>query len=71
VAGRLLERALVDRMIIFRAPIVLGEGALDAFAHAPGVTLADARRFRLLETRSLGDDTMTVYAMTAAPCSRG
>ena len=71
LAGRLLDRALVDRMIIFRAPIVLGEGALEAFAHAPGVTVDDARRFRVLETRTFGDDTMTVYAMTAAPCSRG
>jgi diaminohydroxyphosphoribosylaminopyrimidine deaminase/5-amino-6-(5-phosphoribosylamino)uracil reductase len=69
LAGRLLQRALVDRMVIFRAPLALGAGALDAFAHAPGVTLTDTDRFRVLQTGAFGDDTMTVYALTPAPCS--
>jgi diaminohydroxyphosphoribosylaminopyrimidine deaminase/5-amino-6-(5-phosphoribosylamino)uracil reductase len=68
LAGRLLERALVDRMVIFRTPVVLGAGALGAFAHAPSVNLADAERFRVLETQAFGADTMTVYALTPAPC---
>jgi diaminohydroxyphosphoribosylaminopyrimidine deaminase/5-amino-6-(5-phosphoribosylamino)uracil reductase len=69
VAGRLLERALVDRMIIFQSPIVLGAGALDAFAHAPGMSLADVTRYPVVEQRTFGDDTMTVYALHPAPCS--
>ena len=69
LAGRLLQRALVDRVVIFRSPIVLGAGALDAFAHAPGFTLDDAEGVRVLESRAFGDDTMTVYALTPAPCS--
>jgi diaminohydroxyphosphoribosylaminopyrimidine deaminase/5-amino-6-(5-phosphoribosylamino)uracil reductase len=69
LAGRLLEHALVDRMIIFQSPVVLGAGALGAFAHAPGVTLADTTRFRPVETAPFGDDLMTVYALTPAPCS--
>ncbi len=69
VTGRLLERALVDRMVIFRAPVVLGEGALNAFAYAPGMTPDAADRLPVLETRTFGDDTMTVYALTPTPCS--
>jgi diaminohydroxyphosphoribosylaminopyrimidine deaminase / 5-amino-6-(5-phosphoribosylamino)uracil reductase len=69
LAGRLLRSGLIDRMVIFRTPVVLGPGALHAFAHAPGVSLADADRFRLLETQAFGDDTMSVYALTPAPCS--
>jgi diaminohydroxyphosphoribosylaminopyrimidine deaminase/5-amino-6-(5-phosphoribosylamino)uracil reductase len=69
LAGRLFRRALVDRVIIFRSPVVLGAGALGAFAHAPGVSLADAERFQVLETTTFGEDVMTVYALTPAPCS--
>jgi diaminohydroxyphosphoribosylaminopyrimidine deaminase/5-amino-6-(5-phosphoribosylamino)uracil reductase len=69
VAGTLLERALVDRLIIFQSPIVLGAGALDAFAHAPGMSLADVTRYPVVEQRTFGDDTMTVYALNPAPCS--
>ncbi len=69
LAGRLLQRALVDRMVIFRTPVTLGAGALDAFAHAPGVSLADSARFRVLDTGRFGADTMTTYALTPAPCS--
>jgi len=69
LAGRLLSDALVDRLVIFRAPVVLGEGALGAFSHAPGMTLDDAQRLPVIETRTFGVDTMTVYAMTPTPCS--
>ena len=69
LAGRLFRSGLIDRMVIFQTPVALGPGALDAFAHAPGVSLADADRFRLLETRAFGDDMMSVYALTPAPCS--
>ena len=69
LAGRLLQRSLVDRVVIFRSPIVLGVGALQAFAHAPGFTLDSVESVRVLESRAFGDDTMTVYALTPAPCS--
>ncbi len=69
VAGRLLEAALVDRMVIFRAPVVLGAGALHAFAHAPSMTAEALGRLSVVETRSFGADTMTVYALTPTPCS--
>ena len=69
VTGRLLADALVDRMVIFRAPVVLGAGALQAFARAPGMTAEALERLPILETQRFGEDTMTVYALTPTPCS--
>ena len=61
LAGALLGHRLVDRLIIFRAPIILGAGALSGLSGAPPVALRDARRLRVLERRQFGDDLMTVY----------
>ncbi|MDQ4080177.1 MAG: dihydrofolate reductase family protein, partial [Gemmatimonadota bacterium] len=33
LAGALLNAGVVDRMIIFQAPVILGKGARSAFAH--------------------------------------
>lgn len=63
LAGALLEGALVDRLIIFRGAVLLGRGAQGAFAHVPSMPIAGAPRFRVLERRALGDDTMTTYAL--------
>jgi diaminohydroxyphosphoribosylaminopyrimidine deaminase/5-amino-6-(5-phosphoribosylamino)uracil reductase len=63
LAGTLLERALVHRLIIFQAPVLLGAGALAAFAYAPSMSIGSAPRLRVLERRALGDDTMVVYAL--------
>ena len=68
LAGAFLERALVDRLIIFRGAVLLGRGAQGAFTHAPSMSIAEAPRFRVLERRALGDDTMVTYAVRSA-CS--
>ena len=68
LAGAFLESALVDRLIIFRGAVLLGSGAQGAFAHAPSISIAEAPRFRVLERRALGDDTMITYAVRPA-CS--
>jgi diaminohydroxyphosphoribosylaminopyrimidine deaminase/5-amino-6-(5-phosphoribosylamino)uracil reductase len=65
LASALWERALVDRLVIFQAPVVLGGGALHAFAHAPSVRASDAPRLRVVERRRLGDDLLTIYAPPA------
>jgi diaminohydroxyphosphoribosylaminopyrimidine deaminase/5-amino-6-(5-phosphoribosylamino)uracil reductase len=62
LAGALLAEALVDRMIIFQAPVVLGAGARSAFADAPPHALPDAPRWRVIERRAIGQDLMTAYA---------
>lgn len=63
LAGAFLERALVNRLIIFRGAVLLGSGARGAFAHVPSMSIAGAPRFRVLERRALGDDTMITYAV--------
>ena len=61
LASSFVQEALVDRLVIFRAPIVLGDGSLSAFAALPSRTIDGAPRWRLVEARRFGDDEMTVY----------
>ena len=60
-ASAFLAADLVDRLLIYRAPILIGEGkpamggiGLDALADAHG-------RWTLSDTRQLGSDTLQVY----------
>ena len=62
LAASLIQEALVDRLVIFRAPLVLGEGALNPFGAFPATTIDDAPRWRLVRSARFGDDEMTVYA---------
>jgi diaminohydroxyphosphoribosylaminopyrimidine deaminase/5-amino-6-(5-phosphoribosylamino)uracil reductase len=73
LAGSLLREELVDRLIIFRSPVELGGNALRAFASAPEdfETALSEGRYRVVEQRRFGDDTMTVYALREVPCSPG
>jgi diaminohydroxyphosphoribosylaminopyrimidine deaminase/5-amino-6-(5-phosphoribosylamino)uracil reductase len=63
LAGALWGADLVDRLITFQAPVVLGRGALSAFGAAPEALATDARRLPIIERRTFGDDLMTVYAV--------
>ncbi len=65
LAGALLADALVDRLVIFQAPVILGAGALNAFAFAPPALARDGRRLPVVQRARLGDDLMSVYALTA------
>jgi diaminohydroxyphosphoribosylaminopyrimidine deaminase / 5-amino-6-(5-phosphoribosylamino)uracil reductase len=62
IAGALLSDSLVDRLIIFQAPVILGAGAVPAFGMAPGAIASSARRLRLVTRRTLDDDLMSVFA---------
>ena len=60
-ATAFLSEDLVDRILIYRAPIIVGDGkssfgfvGLDAIADAHG-------RWRLVEERRLGPDRLEVY----------
>jgi diaminohydroxyphosphoribosylaminopyrimidine deaminase / 5-amino-6-(5-phosphoribosylamino)uracil reductase len=64
-AGSLLEQKLVDRIVIFQAPVVLGAGALNAFANVSATTAASLGRLRVVERESFGDDIKTTYAFGA------
>jgi diaminohydroxyphosphoribosylaminopyrimidine deaminase/5-amino-6-(5-phosphoribosylamino)uracil reductase len=63
LAASFLASGLIDRLVIFRAPIVLGSGALNAFAGVAAHDVEAAPRFRLLETRSVGDDVVSYYSV--------
>ena len=63
LAGSLMQSGHVDRLIIFRAPVLLGKGAIGAFSEAPSYSLDHAPRLRIVEQRRLGSDEMTIYAM--------
>jgi len=66
LAGALLFEGLVDRLIVFTAPVVLGAGALNAFLLAPAQRAESAQRMRVIERQVFGDDLMTVYALDPA-----
>lgn len=66
-AAAFLKAGLVDRILLYRAPIVIG-GGLPGIADIGLATLADAHgQWRLTERRLLGSDTLDVYSRT--PCS--
>jgi diaminohydroxyphosphoribosylaminopyrimidine deaminase / 5-amino-6-(5-phosphoribosylamino)uracil reductase len=69
LAGALLRESLVDRLTIFRAPLLLGDDAPRAFASAPADFPASLENVRVVDERSFGDDTMITYALREIPCS--
>lgn len=62
LAASFIAGGSVDRLVIFRAPIVLGEGALNAFAGVSSHEVGHAPRFDLLRSKVLGSDVMSVYS---------
>ena len=63
ITGALLGANLVDRLIIFQAPVLLGAGALPGFENAPTMAASGARRYPIVRRTELDDDLMTVYAL--------
>ena len=64
LGSSLLAAGLVDRLVIFQAPVILGAGALSAFAALPAQRAGQAPRLRVVERKALGADLMTVYAVS-------
>ena len=62
LAGALIGTGTVDRLVIFQGSAIFGAGALGAFAFVPPTEIERAPRWRALERREIGADTMTVYA---------
>lgn len=60
LAGALLGEGLVDRYYWIQSPLWLGEGGVPAVAGLPGVELATAERWTVVERRALGADTLLV-----------
>lgn len=60
VAGRLLKEGVVDRLYLLVAPLWLGEEGVGAFTGVPAARIEDAVRWRTVERRALGEDTLIV-----------
>lgn len=64
LASAFMAAGLVDRLIIFQAPVILGEGALPAFTGVPSTPAESAPRLRVVSRQVLGLDLMTTYAVS-------
>ncbi len=64
LADALLADGLVDRLVIFTAPVRLGADAVRPLQAGAPVHLDAAARHRLVSHRRLGDDLMAIYDLT-------
>ena len=64
LAGALLAAGLVDRYYWLQAPLWLGEDAVPAITGLPSRELGQAERWRVIERRALGEDTLLVLDRT-------
>lgn len=60
LAGALLAAGLVDRYYWIQSPLWLGDSGIPAVAGFGGTTLVEAERWRVVERRALGQDTLLV-----------
>jgi diaminohydroxyphosphoribosylaminopyrimidine deaminase/5-amino-6-(5-phosphoribosylamino)uracil reductase len=60
LAGALLGAGLVDRYYWIQSPLWLGQNAVPAIAGLPRRDLDSAERWRVIERRPLGEDTLLV-----------
>jgi diaminohydroxyphosphoribosylaminopyrimidine deaminase/5-amino-6-(5-phosphoribosylamino)uracil reductase len=60
LAGALLKSGLIDRYYWLQAPLWLGEDGVPAVAGLPARGLDQAERWRVIDRRALGEDTLLV-----------
>jgi diaminohydroxyphosphoribosylaminopyrimidine deaminase/5-amino-6-(5-phosphoribosylamino)uracil reductase len=60
LAGALLAAGLVDRYYWIQSPLWLGDSGIPAVTGFEGTTLVEAERWRVVERRALGQDTLLV-----------
>lgn len=61
-AGSLLREGLVDRLYLFHAPLFLGPEGLSPFAALESPPIAEAPRWRRIDTQAFGADTLVTLA---------
>lgn len=66
LASALLAEDVVDRMYLFYAPVLIGPDGASAFSGVPSPPLADAPRWRRVDTHSFGADTLITLARRQA-----
>ena len=60
LAGAFIDKGLVDELIIYQAPCILGNTAKTAFEFTLE-TLASQKRFNLIEYQKIGSDLKLVF----------
>jgi diaminohydroxyphosphoribosylaminopyrimidine deaminase/5-amino-6-(5-phosphoribosylamino)uracil reductase len=71
LAGAFLDEGLVDRLVAYLAPVVLGVVARPSIAVAGPLTVADATRLQLVGVTRLGDDVRLEYEPDPPPWRNG
>jgi diaminohydroxyphosphoribosylaminopyrimidine deaminase/5-amino-6-(5-phosphoribosylamino)uracil reductase len=66
LAGALLDQGLVDRYYWIQSPVWLGDSGIPGVSGLPGSTLVEAERWRVVDRRALGQDTLLV--LDREPC---
>ena len=61
LAGALLEEELIDELVIYRAPLILGHAARDAFTLPRFAKLEEASHWQLIEEIDCNPDKKSVY----------
>ena len=57
LAGHLLQRGLVDELVIYQAPHIMGSETLRMLSTPGWSALADRKKLQVIDTRKVGDDT--------------
>ncbi len=70
LADALIADGLVDRLVIFTAPVRLGADAVRPLQAGAPVLIEQAVRHRLVAHRRLGDDLMATYDLTSVHRTR-
>jgi diaminohydroxyphosphoribosylaminopyrimidine deaminase/5-amino-6-(5-phosphoribosylamino)uracil reductase len=63
LAAAFVRERLVDRLVIFQAPVVLGAGALGAFSALEPAAAAELGSLSLVAAERYGDDSVSTYAL--------
>ena len=56
LCGSLLSAGLVDEVLVYQAPVLLGDGGPGPFSFGPLESMAERTHLEVLETVQLGDD---------------
>ena len=55
--GALLDAGLIDELLIYQAPMILGDDARGMFDCTTLTALSDAKQWRIVERRTIGEDS--------------